>query len=82
MIKQCHGEVNYDLTQFLSEDGGYRTYLSRFGRMTVPLIVCDMIQEDVEHIVFNCPRFATRRAEVERLRDGGAVVTREYRELL
>ena len=61
-----HGEVNFYITQFLSGHGGYRNYLYRFGLDTSPECpTCPHQNEDPEHVVFHCPRFAHERQQVE-----------------
>ena len=65
-IERPHGEVGFDLTQFLSGHGGYRAYLYRFGRDDSPYCPqCANIPEDAEHVFFHCPRFETQRATLE-----------------
>lgn len=60
-----HGEVNFDLTQFLSGHGCFRKYLHRFGHARSPFCPnCEDIEETAEHVIFSCPRFASERAEM------------------
>lgn len=66
-IGRRHGEVNYYLTQFLSGHGGYRSYLFKYGHDDSPVCPrCPDVIEDVEHALFNCPRFANDKALLER----------------
>ncbi|CAB0030691.1 unnamed protein product [Trichogramma brassicae] len=51
--------MNYYLTQLLSGHGCFRAYLCRFGHddlATCPS--CPTEDEDAEHVLFHCPRFA------------------------
>lgn len=60
-----HGEINFDLTQFLSGHGCYRKYLHRFRHTGSPFCPnCDLTEETAEHVVFSCPRFESERAEM------------------
>lgn len=66
-VQRDHGEVNYDLTQFLTGHGGYRCYLHRFGNDDTPYCpTCVKVVEDPEHAVFYCPRFETVRIAMGR----------------
>ena len=61
-----HGEINYNLTQFLSGHGGYRSYLHRFGHDISPRCPeCPNEDENAEHVVFHCPRFISQRQQLE-----------------
>lgn len=65
-INRRHGEVNYNLTQFLTGHGGYRKYLHRFGHEDSPECpTCTGVNEDPEHAVFHCPRFDAERNRLE-----------------
>ena len=65
-IERPHGEVGFDLTQFLSGHGGYRAYQYRFGLDDSPYCPkCPNIAEDAEHVFFHCPRFEAQRATLE-----------------
>ena len=58
--------MNYDLTQFLSGHGGYRSYLYRFKLDSSPRCPeCPNEDETAEHVVFKCPRFNNIRREIE-----------------
>lgn len=64
-VNRKHGEVNFDLTQFLSGHGCFRKYLHRFGHAGSPFCpTCDHIEETPEHVVFFCPRFGSERTEM------------------
>lgn len=63
-INRKHGEVNYHLTQFLTGHGAYRKYLHRFGHDNSPLCPTCEVEEDVEHVMFRCPRFQGERREL------------------
>ncbi|CAB0041366.1 unnamed protein product [Trichogramma brassicae] len=61
-VQRKHGEMNYYLTQLLSGHGCFRAYLCRFGHddlATCPS--CPTEDEDAEHVLFRCPRFARER---------------------
>ncbi|KAL7298935.1 hypothetical protein TKK_0008036 [Trichogramma kaykai] len=54
--------MNYYLTQLLSGHGCFRAYLCSFGHddlATCPS--CSTEDEDAEHVLFCCPRFARER---------------------
>lgn len=62
-LNRRSGETNYHLTQFLSGHGGFRKYLNRFGHDDSPMCpTCPEIEEDVEHVMFHCPRFTQESA--------------------
>lgn len=62
---RAHGEINFQLTQFLSGHGCFKQYLHRFGHARSPLCPeCRDIEETPEHVVFTCPRFAQQRSEM------------------
>ncbi|CAD7082255.1 unnamed protein product [Hermetia illucens] len=63
---QNHGETSYDLTQFLTGHGGYRSYLYRFGLDESPdCPTCEGTAENEEHVFFACPRFKSSRRKLE-----------------
>lgn len=65
-INRQHGVISYDITQFLTGHGGYRSYLHRFGHDDSPYCkVCKNVVEDPEHAIFHCPRFNSERAEMQ-----------------
>ena len=64
-INRGHGETNYYLTQLLSGHGCFGAYLHRFKHTDNPECpACKGLQEDVEHIFFQCPRFEKTRKEL------------------
>lgn len=64
-VNRKHGEVNYNITQFLTGHGGYRSYLYRFGHDSSPRCPqCTQEDESVEHVTFKCPRFDIPRARL------------------
>ncbi|CAB0045308.1 unnamed protein product [Trichogramma brassicae] len=70
-IKRRHGEVNYHLTQLLSGHGCFRSYLCRTKNDTSSSCpTCHPTVEDVEHVIFHCPRFTSEREELYRLANG------------
>ena len=67
-IERRHGEVNYHLTQLLSGHGCFRSYLCRTKNDTSSSCpTCHPAVEDVEHVIFHCPRFTVEREELYRL---------------
>lgn len=64
-VNRKHGEVNYYLTQMLSNHGCFKAYLHRFKHEDSPECPagCD-VAEDAEHVFFACPRFAEERMEL------------------
>ncbi|CAB0040785.1 unnamed protein product [Trichogramma brassicae] len=70
-IERRHGEVNYHLTQLLSGHGCFRSYLCRTKNDTSSSCpTCHPTVEDVEHVIFHCPRFTSEREELYRLANG------------
>lgn len=66
LLDRKHGEVNYDLTQFLTGHGGYRSYLHRFGHDDSPFCpLCKSEVENPEHAIFHCPRFERERTKMQ-----------------
>lgn len=65
-LNRKHGEVNYYLTQVLSNHGCFKAYLHRFKYEDSPDCPagCGM-PEDCEHAFFACPRFAGDRKVLE-----------------
>lgn len=64
-IKRRHGNVGYDLTQFLGGYGGYRGYLDRFCHEDSPNCPgYEYVTEDAGHVFLHCPRFASYRIEM------------------
>lgn len=54
------------LVQAFTGHGGFAAYLHRFKIKDAPSCVCDpTIDEDIWHIVCDCPRFCTDRLELE-----------------
>ncbi|CAD6211030.1 GSCOCG00010948001-RA-CDS [Cotesia congregata] len=65
-LNRSHGEVNYYLTQMLPGHGCFRTYLHRFKHDDSPeCSSCPGINEDAEHVFFECPRFYSQPDELE-----------------
>lgn len=69
-INRKHGEINYYLTQILSDHGCFRAYLHRVRHDESSECTAGCgVTEDAEHAVFWCPRFADQRRKlVEDLR--------------
>ena len=65
-VNRKHGEVNYYLTQMLSNHGCFRAYLHRFKHDESPESSAGCtVPEDAAHVFFRCPRFAGERKERE-----------------
>lgn len=66
-LNRKHGEVDYYLTQIISGHGCFKCYLHRFGHEEDPF--CDFCdpetEEDVEHVLFACPRFSDHRRRLK-----------------
>ncbi|KAJ8913042.1 hypothetical protein NQ315_002058 [Exocentrus adspersus] len=60
-----HRRAEYFLTQFLSGQGSFNSYLCRIGKKESD--VCDQCQESdtLEHVMFHCPQFADNKLRVE-----------------
>lgn len=57
-----HGELNFDLSQFLTGHGCYRQYLHRFNLDDTPYCpTCKDFEESPEHVMFQCQRFNLER---------------------
>lgn len=64
-VNRRHGEINFDLSQFLSGHGCYRQYLHRFNLEDTPYCpTCKVIEESPEHVLFQCRRFEKERTEM------------------
>ena len=56
-MRNNHCELNYYVTQFLTDHGCFRKYLHRFGHDTSPTCLnCVDAEEDAKHILTCCPR--------------------------
>ena len=58
--------MNYHLIQFLTGYDGYKKHMFRFGIDDSPF--CPEYpgtEEDPEHVLFHCPRFASARESLE-----------------
>ena len=65
-VNRKHGEVNYYLTQMLSNYGCFRAYLHRFKHEESPQYAAGCrVPEDAEHVFFWCQRFINVRKELE-----------------
>ncbi|KAG7196376.1 hypothetical protein KM043_000010 [Ampulex compressa] len=68
---RSHGSVNFQLTQVLTGHGNFRSYLYRFkisGDAGCP--ACPGVDEDVDHLLFRCPRFVEERSHLQALWKG------------
>jgi len=58
-LERSRGEVNFHLTQFLTDHGGYRKYLHRFKHEDRPECPnCPNSSEDPEHVLYHCVRYS------------------------
>lgn len=65
-VNRSHGELNYYLTQVISGHGCFRAYLYKFKCDDSPdCSACVAVEENAEHVLFQCPRFSASRAIVE-----------------
>jgi hypothetical protein len=55
---------NYKLTQFLSGDGKFNSYLKRFNLRTNDLCDCQQTSETPLHIIFECVLYESERHEL------------------
>ncbi|CAB0037522.1 unnamed protein product [Trichogramma brassicae] len=70
-IERRHGEVKYHLTRLLSGHSCFRSYLCGIKNDTSSSCpTCHPAVEDVEHVIFHCPRFTAEREELYRLANG------------
>uniref|UniRef100_A0ABD2WNH4 Reverse transcriptase zinc-binding domain-containing protein n=1 Tax=Trichogramma kaykai TaxID=54128 RepID=A0ABD2WNH4_9HYME len=64
-VERGHEEVDYYLTQLLSEHGFFKSHNQRYDNTLSALCpACPNTIEDAEHVFFRCPRF---QEEMERL---------------
>ena len=64
-MNRPHGKVDFNLTQFLTGHGCFRNYLHKFGHdSSDECPTCRGTTENAEHVFFECPRFASFRAEL------------------
>ena len=60
-----HGEVNFYMTQFLSDHGCFRNYLHKYRHASSPdCPACVSIVDSAELVLFHRPRFAEERHEI------------------
>ena len=63
-----HGEIDHYLAQVLSGHGCFRKYQHRFKIDSDPSCpTCHPVDEDVEHVIFQCPRFCPERKGLEQI---------------
>lgn len=61
-VNRPHGELNFELSQFLTGHGCYRKYLHRFNLDDSPYCpTCKNAEETPEHVLFQCQRFEMER---------------------
>ncbi|WP_316206527.1 reverse transcriptase domain-containing protein, partial [Escherichia coli] len=67
-VDRRYGEVNYYLTQFLSNHGYFCAYLSKMGKTQSPgCIFCFADRDDAYHTFFVCHQWNEERRQVERI---------------
>lgn len=55
-LDRTHGNVNYFITQILTEHGCFAAYLHRIGKvLTTDCSFCDDNNDTAEHTLFHCP---------------------------
>lgn len=52
------------IAQTLTGHGGFRAYLHRFKIKDDPWCTCDEVQQTIEHLLFDCPRFGLIRHDL------------------
>ncbi|KAL4126308.1 hypothetical protein QTP88_010530 [Uroleucon formosanum] len=57
--------LGHEITQFLSGHGHFRSKLAGFGLKESPRCECGTGDEDVSHVLFDCPIHAEHRAHLE-----------------
>lgn len=64
-INRKHGELNFEMTQFLSGHGGFAAYLHKLNIIQSPdCPACPCTEETPEHVVFHCRKFENIRSEM------------------
>uniref|UniRef100_A0A6V7IRC4 Reverse transcriptase zinc-binding domain-containing protein n=1 Tax=Bracon brevicornis TaxID=1563983 RepID=A0A6V7IRC4_9HYME len=64
-VNRQHGEVNFYLTQMLSNHGCFRAYLHRFKHESIPDCPAGCgTPEDAEHVFCHCARSGQTREEL------------------
>lgn len=70
-INRKHGELNYQLTQFLTGHGCFREYLHKYTHVEDPYcLTCEDSVENARHVLMICPRFEEERRGLELLYGG------------
>ena len=65
-VNRKTAEVNFHLTQFITDHVGYRAYLHRFGHDICPNCPeCKDEVKNVEYVFFKCPRFRSVMTKIE-----------------
>lgn len=66
-VLQIYEEVDIVLTQLLTEHGFLRSYFVERGILagSPNYLACENAVEDVEHVLFRCPRFNWARIEMQ-----------------
>jgi hypothetical protein len=66
IAEKKHFVPNFELTQFISNHGKFNNYLFRFKlRNDTKCDRCGALEEDIKHIIFNCPQFDEQRNELK-----------------
>lgn len=65
-VNRRHGEVNFYMSQFLTGHGCFRSYLHKYKHDDSPYCPsCSLKVENVEHVLFECPRFQYSRIRMK-----------------
>jgi len=56
--------LGHEVTQFLTEHGHFRAKLNEVGLQPSPLCPCGIGNEDVEHVLYECPIHDIHRAQL------------------
>jgi len=66
ITEKKHFVPNFELTQIISNHGKFNNYLFRFKlRNDSKCDRCGALEEDIKHIIFNCPEFDEQRTELK-----------------
>jgi len=60
-LKTKYLRPNYQMTQFLSGHGNFKTYLKRFKLSVNELCDCDSSEESPNHLLLHCERYDVER---------------------
>jgi len=65
-LERKHGEIKYEITQFLTGHGCFAKYLHKYKRRDTPACMYgDGSDDSAEHMLFECSRFQVLRTNAE-----------------